>query len=43
MNAMATIKRFEELEVWKLAFENANLIYDLTSKGRFGQDFGLRD
>ncbi len=40
---MATIKRFEDLEVWKLAVENANSIYDLTSKGDFHKDFALRD
>ncbi|HKX84239.1 MAG TPA: four helix bundle protein [Pyrinomonadaceae bacterium] len=40
---MATINRFEDLEVWKLALENANIIYDLTSKSPFNQDFALRD
>ncbi len=40
---MATVNRFEDLEVWKLAFENANLIYEFTSKGLFCQDYALRD
>ena len=40
---MATINRFEDLEVWKLALENANIIYDLTSKPPFSHDFALRD
>ncbi len=40
---MPTIERFEDLEVWKLAFENANIIYDLTSKGSFSKDYPLRD
>jgi len=40
---MATIKRFEDLSVWKLAFDNANLIYELTSKPAFNRDFALRD
>jgi four helix bundle protein len=40
---MATIKRFEDLEVWKLAFEIANQVYDLTLDERFSRDFALRD
>ena len=40
---MATIKRFEDLEVWKLAFELAGEVYDLTQKGEFSRDFALRD
>ena len=38
-----TIERFEELEVWKLAMECANLIYDVTSTGKFSRDYVLRD
>ncbi len=37
------IKRFEDLEVWKIAFDSANLIYDITSVGKFSQDYVLRD
>lgn len=40
---MATIKRFEDLEVWKLAFDLAGEIYDLTQQGSFSKDFALRD
>lgn len=40
---MAKIERFEDLEVWKMAFESANLIYDVTSVGKFSQDYVLRD
>lgn len=40
---MAAINRFEDLEVWKLAFENANIIYELTGKEPFCKDFALRD
>ncbi len=40
---MATIERFEDLEVWKLAFENANIIYDLTMNEAFSRDYPLRD
>ena len=43
LRVVAKIHKFEDLEVWKLAFENANLIYDLTSKGPFSKDFSLRD
>jgi four helix bundle protein len=40
---MAGIKRFEELEVWKLARELTNLIYRATASGEFSRDFGLKD
>lgn len=40
---MAAINRFEDLEVWKLAFENASIIYELTGKEPFCKDFALRD
>ena len=40
---MATIKRFEDLEVWQKAHELCNLIYPLTLKDSFARDFKLRD
>ena len=40
---MAKIERFEDLEVWKLAFEIANDVYDLSSREPFSRDFALRD
>jgi four helix bundle protein len=40
---MSKIERFEDLEVWKMAVECANLIYDITSVGKFSQDYVLRD
>ncbi len=40
---MAKIEKFEDLAVWKLAFEAANLIYDFTSVGTFSSDYALRD
>lgn len=40
---MAAIKRFEDLEVWKLAFGAADAIYDLTLDGPLKHDFALRD
>lgn len=40
---MARIERVEDLEIWKLAKDIANRIYDLSSVGKFNQDFVLRD
>jgi four helix bundle protein len=40
---MASVERFEELDVWKRARELANLIYDLSGVGVFARDYGLRD
>jgi four helix bundle protein len=40
---MATVERFEDLQVWQRAKALANLIYDFSSSGEFARDFGLRD
>lgn len=40
---MATVERFEDLEVWNLARELTNLVYDFSAPGTFSRDFGLRD
>jgi four helix bundle protein len=40
---MANIKRFEDLAIWQLAKEVANLIYDITQTGPFSRDFVLKD
>jgi four helix bundle protein len=40
---MATIERFEDLDVWKRARSLANLIYDFTDGELFKRDFVLRD
>ena len=37
------IKRFEDLQSWQKARQLANMIYDLTDRPRFAQDFQLRD
>lgn len=40
---MATIKRFEDLDIWKLAREFSKEVYEITNKGEFSKDFRLRD
>lgn len=40
---MATIKRFEEMEVWQIARELCKKVYQLSTKGIFAKDFGLRN
>ena len=40
---MATIKQFEDLEIWKLARQLSNKIFILTEKEIFKQDFGIRN
>lgn len=40
---MATIKKFEELEIWQLARRLAVKIYVLTEKDLFVKDFGFKD
>jgi four helix bundle protein len=40
---MARIDRFEDLEIWKLAKDIANRIYDVTAVGQFSHDYVLRD
>ncbi len=37
------IIKFEELSIWKLSLKITREIYDITSKGNFSRDFGLRD
>lgn len=37
------IEKFEDLEIWKLSLKITKDIYDLTSRGKFARDFGLRD
>ncbi|MFA6923415.1 MAG: four helix bundle protein [Bacteroidales bacterium] len=39
---MATVKRFEDLEVWKKARELNKIIYQVSGKGEFAKDFELK-
>ena len=38
---MATIKRFEDLEIWQLTREMENKIFDETQKGKLAKDYKL--
>ena len=40
---MSTIKRFEDIEAWKMARKLSVSIYRMAGKGDFSRDFGLRD
>jgi four helix bundle protein len=37
------IRRFEEIEGWKLARELTKRVYSVATRGNFAKDFGLRD
>lgn len=40
---MATIRRFEDLEIWQLSRKVADNVYQLTLKNNFKKDFSLID
>jgi four helix bundle protein len=40
---MATINKFEDLEIWKLARQLAKQIFALTEKEKFSRDFELKN
>ena len=40
---MATIRRFEDLEVWQLARKFAAKIYELTLLGKYSKEYKLKD
>lgn len=40
---MATIERFEDVEAWRKARVLTKVIYQITSRGPWSTDFGLRD
>lgn len=37
------IERFEDIEGWQMARELTKMVYDLTRKGDFSRDYGLKD
>ncbi len=40
---MATVKRFEDLEIWQFARQLSIDVFELTLKEKFSKDFRLRD
>ena len=40
---MPRIQRFEDIESWKIARTVTRNIYEMTNRGNFARDFGLRD
>lgn len=40
---MATVKSFEELEIWQLSRKLVNDTYAVTNKNRFSKDFSMKD
>lgn len=40
---MAKIKKFEDVESWKLAQTLTKRIYEVANPGKFAYDFGLKD
>ena len=40
---MATIKRFEDLEIWQLAREVENKVFEETQKGKLATNYKLKD
>lgn len=40
---MSTFQSFEEIEVWQKARQLTKRVYQVSSKGPFARDFGLRD
>ena len=40
---MAKVQKFEELKIWQVAREVAKRVYELTRRGEFAKDFGLKD
>jgi len=40
---VTTIRRFEDIDAWQKARELTRVVYGLTARGAFGQDFVLRD
>jgi len=40
---MASIERFEDLEIWQLARELVKDVYKITRNNEFSKDYGLKD
>jgi four helix bundle protein len=40
---MATIHKFDDLDVWKKARELENQVFELTKNDKFSKDYGLKD
>ncbi len=40
---MATVKKFEDLDIWQLSREQANVLWKLYTEGTFSKDFELRN
>jgi len=40
---MPTFRRFEDIEAWQKARELTKVVYQLSGRGHFAKDFGLRD
>jgi four helix bundle protein len=43
LSDVAKLERFEDLDVWQRARRLTNLIYDLSDRGSFGRDYGLKN
>ncbi len=39
---MGKIEKFEDIEAWQRARKLVKVIYDISKKGKFNQDFKLR-
>ena len=40
---MTSIKKFEDIDAWKLARNLTNRVYEISNRGDFSRDFALRD
>ncbi len=40
---MSSVKRFEDLDIWKLSIKISVLIYKVSEEGKLKQDWGLKD
>jgi len=40
---MALIRKFEDIVAWQEARKLVSMVYEITSRGEFSKDFGLRD